>query len=522
MRILSALPSALLVASLLAPQAPAQTLRTEFFGEPFGRITDIASIPGDPSRLFSVDKTGRIRILAVPSGNVIGTFLDISGMVDDDGEGGMLGLAFHPDYLTNGKFYVSYTTGVAQGDSMISEFTVSAGDPNQADPASETIVWGPLTQTSSGHKAGDLEFGPDGKLYYSIGDGDPAGGDSNGRAQNLMDPRGKILRFDVDQPFPHVPLDNPFVGDANALDHIWALGFRNPWRISVDPLTGDVYVGDVGQSAKEEVSFIPGGVGGLNFGWNCREGSGCFGGGGCTDCGNPAFIDPVFEYDNGPVGCAVIGGVVYRGSAIPGFQGHYVFSDFCTEDVTSFRVVGGVATDIVAQTNMVPSSGSWNNLGAWGRDANGEIYVANHFGGQIFKVVGDCTGSVTKYCVTSPNSVGAGAIITGGGSTSIAANDLNLNVSGVGAHKFGLYYYGATQLSSPFGDGVRCVGAPSFRIRPIVQTNGNGFVSLPLDYSAPQAMSIAPGTVWNFQFWYRDSGPAGFNLSDAMEVSFCP
>ncbi len=508
---------------LLSTAATAQSLRAEFFGEPFGRLTDIASAPGDFGRLFTTEKTGKVKILSIPGGNLLGTFLDIGPMVDQDGEGGLLGLAFHPDYLNNGLFYVAYTTGMNQGDSIVSQFTVSAADPNSADVASEQVIWGPLPQTTSGHKAGDLEFGPDGMLYFSIGDGEAGGGDPSGRAQNPLDPRGKILRFDVDAPFPHVPVDNPFVGDPNGLDHIWALGFRNPFRMSVDPLTGDIYVGDVGQSTKEEVNFIPGGVGGLNFGWNCQEGTGCFGG--CGQCGSPAFTDPIYEYDNGPSACAVIGGVIYRGSAIPDLVGRYMFTDLCTEEIRTFREVGGVATDVVLHTGVAPSMGQWNSLAAFGRDAAGEIYVLNHFSGEVFRIVSDCTPSVQNHCQTAANSVGPGALLSASGSTSISAANFQLRVVAASPGVSGLFYYGANAIEVPFGDGFRCVGGSTFRILPIAQTDASGNVNRDLNYNQPQTTSITPGSTWSFQFWYRDPmgpGGSGFNLTDGVTASFCP
>jgi len=509
--------------TLFSTSTSAQNLRAEFFAEPFGRITDIAAAPGDTERLFSADKTGRIKMVELATGDNMGTFLSITSLVDDDAEGGLLGLAFHPEYADNGKFYVSYTTGNGAGDSVISQFTVSANDPNQADAASEQIIWGPLHQNSGGHKAGDLEFGPDGMLYYSIGDGSPADGDADGRAQRLADPRGKILRFDVDLPYPHIPADNPFVGMPWAKGEIWALGLRNPWRISLDPVTGDLYIGDVGQSSREEIDFVPGGVGGVNLGWNCREGSNCVDSGCCDDA---TFTDPIYDYDNSQQGCAVMGGVIYRGTQIPEFYGHYIFTDLCTEQIRSFKVVGGAMTEFVTHANIAPSSGSWNTLGTWGRDALGEIYVANHFGGQIFKITGDCPRDVTTYCTSTPNSASSGAVIDLLGTTSVTDNGAMLSVTAAGQNRPGIFFYGRSRIQAPFGDGFRCVGGQLFRHRPSVATDANGSVQQALNYALPQAgAAILPGTTRNFQFWFRDpTGPggSGFNLSNAVEATFCP
>jgi glucose/arabinose dehydrogenase len=274
-------------------------------------------------------------------------FLNINSLVSNPSnfdEHGLLGLAFHPDYANNGKFFLSYTTGPS-GDHLISQFTRSAGDANIADRGSEQIVWGPYPHTTSGHKGGDIAFGPDGLLYASTGDGLAGGNGEGTRAQDLMDARGKLLRFDVDLPFPHIPTDNPYVGDPNALDEIFASGLRNPYRMGIDRVTGDVYLGDVGQSTREEINFIPGGIGGRNFGWKCKEGSMCFPNApaGCV-CANPAFTDPLHEYFTGTDGCAVIAGKVYRGSKIPDLYGWFLFTDFCTNRVQALRHDGTTIT----------------------------------------------------------------------------------------------------------------------------------------------------------------------------------
>lgn len=511
------------VATGASPLAPPGDFTIERVTGGLQKPITITHAPGDASRLFVADKIGRIKI--VRGGAVVNpAFLDHSAFVNQVGENGLLGLAFHPAYASNGKFYISYTTGMDSGDSIISQFTVSASDPDMADPASEVIIWGPLPQQHVGHKAGDLHFGPDGKLYFSLGDGS-MGGDPDNHAQDLTDPRGKILRFDVDIPWPHIPTDNPFVGDPGALDEIWAYGLRNAFRISFDSGTGDLYLGDVGQSAREEISFVASGSsGGTNFGWNCREGTTCFSGGSCA-CSSPALTDPIFEYDHSD-GCSVIGGLVYRGTAIPGMVGRYLFADFCTWRMWSFEVVGGVATDLREHTaDLDPGNGtSLRYPVAFGEDADGEVYVVNHYGGELWKVVPDC--SADNYCTANANSSGAPAAMTSTGSVSITSNDLTLFCTSAPSSQFGLFFYGPNQTKFPLGDGILCVTGSIFRLAPPILTTGTGTASRALDITSPPAPigQITPGSSWNFQFWFRDPGvgTAGYNLSDGLSITFCP
>ncbi len=487
------------------------------------RPVTVTHAPGDATRLFVAEKPGRIRF--VRNGSVVNpAFLDHLAFVNDAGEGGLLGLAFHPDYENNGYFYISYTAGSGNGDSVVSRFSVSASDPDLADPASETIIWGPLPQQHQGHKAGDLHFGPDGKLYLSIGDGS-VGGDPDNHAQDLTDPRGKILRFDVDLPWPHIPTDNPFLSDPAALDEIWSLGLRNPWRFSIDSATGDMYIGDVGQSAREEISFEAGGSpGGTNFGWKCREGTTCFGTGNCS-CTNPILTDPVHEYDHTD-GCSVIGGMVYRGTALPGMVGRYIFADFCTWRMWSFEMVGGVATDLREHTaDLDPGDGTALRYpAAFGEGIDGEIYVVHHYGGELWKIVPDC--GPDNYCTANANSSGSAASMTSTGSASVSSNDLTLFCTSAPSGQFGLFFYGPGQTQFPLGDGVLCVTGGIYRLSPPVMTSGSGSASRALDIAAPPspAGQITPGSSWNFQFWVRDPGfgTSGYNLSDGLSVTFCP
>ena len=221
-----------------------------------------------------------------------------------------MGFVFDPEFELNGYFYLAYTMASVTGfgGSVISRFTMMPGSVDIADPASEHIIWGPIAQQTEGHKGGDLEFGPDGMLYHALGDGDAGSAMNRPTAMDLTDPRGKILRFDVRAPYPHVPADNPYAGSATNDPHIWVSGFRNPFRIDVDPVTGDVFVGDVGASTWEEITRISVATDVGKFaGWPCREGFDCRVFPGCV-CPGPADLDPiaVLRHVSPDNACAII------------------------------------------------------------------------------------------------------------------------------------------------------------------------------------------------------------------------
>lgn len=324
---------------------------------------------GDP-RLFVVEKTGRIRIVA--DGRVLEEpFLDLSAEVSRGSEQGLLSLAFHPDYASNGRFFVDYTDRA--GDTRVVEFRVS-GDPDRADPAPVRTVLA-VDQPFSNHNGGLVAFGPDGMLYVGMGDGG-GGGDPRGNGQDSGTLLGAILRLDVDAGDPYaVPADNPFVDRPGARGEIWALGLRNPWRFSFDRGTGHLYVGDVGQNRFEEVNAEPGDVGGLNYGWNVMEGDACFEPD--EGCDTRGLTPPVVVYDHGE-GCSVTGGHVYRGAAIPDLAGTYFYSDFCSGFVRSFRLAGGVAVDERRWPELEPAE---RGVSSFGEDAAGELYLTTEAGG---------------------------------------------------------------------------------------------------------------------------------------------
>jgi glucose/arabinose dehydrogenase len=331
--------------------------------------------PGDP-RLFVVEKGGAIRI--IKEGVVLPwPFLDLTGKVSTGSEQGLLGLAFDPAYATTGRFIVHYTD--VAGDTRVSSFHVST-DPDRADPTTEAVV---LTadQPFANHNGGQIAFGPDGDLYLGLGDGG-GGGDPNGTGQNLGDLLGSILRISLTGPSGYtVPPDNPFVGVSGARAEVWSYGLRNPWRFSFDRLTGDLYIGDVGESRLEEIDVAPaaeGGGRGVNFGWNLMEGTTCFAAGSCDTTG---LALPVTEYGHNE-GCSVTGGYVYRGAAIPALRGHYFYADYCSGFVRSLRMAGGVATDLADWPTLRPGGA----VPSFGEDAAGELYVLSA-DGRVLKIV---------------------------------------------------------------------------------------------------------------------------------------
>jgi glucose/arabinose dehydrogenase len=303
-------------------------------------------------------------------------FLDVASRTSSGGERGLLGLAFSPSFTDDRRFFVNYTD--PGGNTVVAEYRVSADDPGRADPASERVVLR-IEQPYANHNGGGLAFGPDGLLWIGTGDGG-SGGDPEGRAQRLDTLLGKFLRIDPDPqdgaPYT-VPADNPFVGRDGARAEIWASGLRNPWRFSFDRATGDLWIGDVGQGAWEEIDVLrTGTAGGANLGWNVMEGSHCFEP--AEGCDTDGLVLPVAEYDHGQ-GCSVTGGVVYRGAAIPGLAGTYLFGDFCSGTIWGLDAAAGrPAARVLAATGLA--------IASFGEDEAGELYVADLSGGRVLRV----------------------------------------------------------------------------------------------------------------------------------------
>ncbi len=376
--------------ALIVSAMPAwsQTLQATLYQTGFSQPVLAVSPPGDLQRLFVVEQTGRIRI--IKNGVTLATpFINLGpasggglGLTASSGERGLLGLAFHPNYATNGHFYVNYTAA-SGGATNIRRFTVSA-NPDVANSASGFPIL-TVAQPFSNHNGGCIHFGPDGKLYIGMGDGG-SGNDPQNAAQTPTTLLGKMLRLDVDIPAPYIPSDNPYFGSTSTLQEIWHFGLRNPWRFSFDRQTGEMYIADVGQNAWEEVSVQPAGVGNLNFGWRCMEGNACTGLTGCV-CNAASLTDPIHVYGHG-AGCSVTGGYVYRGSQICGLDGTYFFADYCTTTIWSFKYVGGAVTQFTNRTTELEPVGSptINSIAGFGEDAAGELYILDHQDGEIYKI----------------------------------------------------------------------------------------------------------------------------------------
>ena len=346
-----------------------------------GLIAPVCISNAGDSRLFVIDQHGLI-VIVDSTGNISPQpFLDISTRVTYGGERGLLGIAFHPHYKTNGYFYVNY---IGTGDSThISRFRVNASNPEIADPSTELKMM-TIYQPFVNHKGGNLCFGPDGYLYIGLGDGG-SGGDPGNRAQNPMEYLGKMLRIDVNNGDPYsVPRTNPFYNSTTARKEIWALGLRNPWRFSFDRLTGELWIGDVGQNTFEEIDFQPSNsTGAENYGWRCYEGNAVYDTTGCTTTSD--YVIPVITYPHVPQ-CAVTGGYIDRSSTTSPTYGYYFYADYCSDNIWTLHKAAGNWE--VQNVGQFPG----NNFSTFGEDAAGQIYVAGLTSGTIYRITNTPTG----------------------------------------------------------------------------------------------------------------------------------
>jgi glucose/arabinose dehydrogenase len=387
-----------------SPEGPEWSTEEPPFGRGFGltavatgleRVVALANAGDGSGRLFVVEQAGRIRIL---DGAQVrpAPFLDISTLVACCSERGLLSAAFHPQYETNGAFYVFYTnTG---GDLVLARYLVSA-DPNAANPASGAILLTIPHPTYANHNGGQVAFGADGRLYLSTGDGG-GGGDPDDNGQDLGSLLGKVLRLTVDGGTGYsIPPDNPFVSTPGARPEIWSYGLRNPWRITFDRRTGDQFVADVGQGSREEMNFEPAGTGGRNYGWVRMEGSLCYRP--STGCNDGTLTLPVLEYSHA-LGCSITGGYRYRGRSAAGLDGVYLFGDYC-----SGRVWGGVQDGSGAWSSVELVDTAYN-ITTFGEDESGELYlVAFGASSTIHRVTG---GSAPPFGVVDTPANGASGL----------------------------------------------------------------------------------------------------------------
>lgn len=350
------------------PAAASVTTRQVATG--FTQPTDIVSTPGD-ERLYVVEQTGKIKRVAPEQSDTQG-FLDISSKVTNDGEMGLLGLAFHPNYAENGYIFINYID--KNQDTVVARYHVAN---DAVELASEKVVL-QVEQPFTNHKGGDLAFGQDGYLYIALGDGGQAG-DPQNNAQNKNSLLGKILRIDVDPEQAYtVPASNPFVGEENIRPEIWAYGLRNPWKFSFDSQTHDLYIADVGQGEIEEIDFqLATSKGGENYGWRCYEGTQEHNLENCAGVNNA--VPPIIEYNHEEGRCSVTGGYVYRGEDYPNLQGKYFYGDFCGSQLYYGEKDGDVWKQTLAlQTEFAIST--------FGVDRENELYFANYDAGDIYRI----------------------------------------------------------------------------------------------------------------------------------------
>ncbi len=340
---------------------------------------DITNAGDGTNRLFIVEQSGRIRIHNGAS-LLVTPFLDISSIISSGGERGLLSLAFHPGYAINRYFFIYYTN--TSGDITIARYQAQAGNPNLADALSGVVLLN-IPKPFANHNGGDLNFGPDGYLYFGTGDGG-SGGDPNNLSQNGLSLLGKMIRIDVNNflfpPYYTIPADNPYIADPNVDDRIWAIGLRNPWRWSFDRATNDMWIADVGQGSWEEVNFRAAGTtGGVNYGWRCYEGNAAYNTAGCLP--QASYISPIFEYPHvfATGGFSITGGFVYRGTEFPALQGYYICADYVSGNVWLINPNGSGGW-ITRRQSGLPGS-----ISAFGEAENGTLYAVS-LGGSIYKV----------------------------------------------------------------------------------------------------------------------------------------
>lgn len=354
----------------LSFQSYSQFVQTQVFASGLTSPVDIANC-GD-ERLFIVQKNGQIKITE-SNGTVLSTpFLDISSLVSNSGEQGLLGMAFHPDYATNGYFFVNYVRASDQS-TVIARYKAPSYSSNVADPLGEEVLV--ISQPYANHNGGSLHFGPDGNLFIAMGDGG-SGGDPDNYAQNKQSLLGKLLRIAVDALPYTIPATNPYADGVNGKREIYSIGLRNPWKFSFDNATEMIWIADVGQGAWEEVNRQSNTDANLNYGWRCYEGNATYDMVGCDP--NAFYVAPIHVYSLAGSACAVTGGYVYRGTLNPGWQGLYFFSDYCTSELF---ILDPATQEVTTHTGLL------GNISTFGQDKDGELYAAGLNNGIVYKLI---------------------------------------------------------------------------------------------------------------------------------------
>ncbi len=508
------LVATLLATGLLASTLPAQNptpLHSVMVANALAKPLWAGQAPGDPTRIYIVEQTqADIEVLIDGVKNAT-PFLDLTGKVNTSGnERGLLGLAFHPDFENNKFLYVNYTR-TGDGATIVERYTAIDGDT--ADAGSGFPVLGPITQPQSNHNGGNVAFGPDGKLYVGMGDGgnfnDTGPGHvAGGNAQAKGEALGKMLRINDDG---SIPTDNPFFGDLTYVQSIWDLGVRNPWRWSFDRETGDLWMGDVGQDNFEEINFAPAGEGGKNWGWRCMEGFSCTGLSGCT-CNDIALTKPVHDYDHSGPKCSVTGGYVYRGKALPDWNGTYFFADYCSNEIWSL-VYDGVTATVVERTAELAGSPPINNPTSFGEDLDGELYICDQgslgTNGELFKIVpeGPFTGLGSALAGVNGKPVlwGEGDLTTG------SAGALNLRDGARSAS--GALFVALSEGAVPFKGGT-LVAVPIVVI-VVIATDVDGELQL----AWPSWPAMPSDTTIVFQVALNDAAAVkGVSLSNGLRA----
>jgi glucose/arabinose dehydrogenase len=513
---------------LLALPVAAQStpLTTTLVANGFSRPLYACAPPGDTDRLFVVEQnSGEVNIILLASGTVLPTsFVDVSSKDQTSGnERGMLGMAFHPNYASNGFFYLNYTSAAG---TTIERYTVSGGNPNVANFSTGLVIM-TFTQPQTNHNGGMIDFGPDGMLWIGTGDGGNfndtgSGHAAGGNAQSGTTLLGKMLRIDVDNPGGGnnygIPADNPFVGNPLVDDEIWALGLRNPFRHSFDSETGDLWIGDVGQNAKEEIDFVSAatmaavsaGAEGLNFGWRCMEGNNCSGLSGCT-CNAPNLTLAIKDYNNPGLGRAVIGGYVYRGDAIPDLDGTYFYGDNSSNRFWSLKESGGAivpGSDITRTSELAPGGGlNVVSPAGFGQDGSGELYICDLNGGEVFKIIPDGPfrglGSALAGTLGEPVHFGTGGVAIGVAGALHLRNAAPLSTAGI--------FLAFAEGSVPFKGGI--LKAVPFFDLILTSTDAAGEI----DISWTNTGGAPAGTELVTQWGIQDAGAtAGVSLSNAL------